>query len=149
MKPSELYKREPESVGVDVSVLFGCYFNHMPEIEGSEVWRLSAEGIKSERVEIRYYKNHNYDGRRIWRLASVWLDGQPFMIIQNAGREGDDHSARFITDVERYKQAVDYVKTLLPPYFGDIPDVVDADTDIPDLLSFYSGDLETVGLTYW
>lgn len=145
MRPSELYQRTPERVDSDLSVLFGCYFNHMPETGINDGWRLAGNNVSSERVQIRYYKDHNYDGRRIWRLASIWFDDEPFMIIQNAGREGDDHSARFITDLPRYMQAVAYVKSILPPRFGDISDVVDEDADIPSLTSFYSSSLEMVG----
>lgn len=148
MTPNELYQRIPERVNNDLSVLFGCYFNHMPEISDVDYWRITATEIKNKRLEIRYYKDHNYDGRRIWRLASVWLDGKPFMIIQNAGREGDDHFARFVTDTERYMEAVVYIKSILPPRFGEIPDVVKIDAEIPNLTSFYSSDLETVG-TRW
>lgn len=144
MKPSDLYQRQPEKVNNDLSVLFGCYYNHMPEA-GENYWQIRSPAVESKRLEIRYYKDHSYDGRRIWRLASVWFDGNPFMIIQNAGREGDDHSARFITDAGRYEEAVVYVKSLLPPDFGTIPDVVEAEVDIPSLTSFYSSDLETVG----
>lgn len=148
MTPNELYQRTPERVDNDLSVLFGFYFNHMPEVGGDEGWRLIEGQIESKRIEVRYYKDHNYDGRRIWRLASVWLDSKPFMIIQNAGREGDDHSARFITDTERYVEAVVYIKSILPPRFGEISDVVKIDAEIPNLTSFYSSDLETIG-TRW
>lgn len=147
MKPSELYKTEPIRVDADISPLFGCYFNHMPEI-ADDYWRIAAAKIKNHRLEIRYYKDHSYDGRRIWRLASVWLDGEPFMIIQNAGREGDDHHARFITDTERYKEAVAYVKSIVPPDFAELPDVVRADEDIPTLTEFYSDSLQAISAHY-
>ena len=143
MKPAELYQREPIRSDSDLTVLFGCHFDHMPEA-GAEYWRIEGVEMKSERLEIRYYKDHHYDGRRIWRLASVWFDGEPFMVIQNAGREGDDHAARFITNVEQYKQAVIYVKSLLPPAFGKVSDIVSADDDIPDLTEFYSDSLDRV-----
>lgn len=147
MKPSDLYQQEPEKTDGDLSVLFGCYYNHMPEV--ADWWPLFASEIYvNTRIQVRYYKDHNYDTRRIWRLASVWLDNEPFMVIQNAGREGDDHSARFITNVERYKEAVTYVRSILPPRFESIPDVVAEDEDIPNLTAFYSATLETVG-GYW
>lgn len=101
MTPNELYNLKPIRSDFDVAILFGCYYNHMPEIE--HLYTLPVPD--NTRVEIRYYKDHSYDGRRIWRLASVWLDGYPFMIIRNAGREGDDFADRFITNEAKYQAA--------------------------------------------
>lgn len=140
MKPIELYAREPARRDYDISVFFGCYFNHMPEIRET-LWPQMLGPGENARVEIRYYKDHSYDGRRIWRLCAAFLDGQPFMIMQNAGREGDDHYARFVTDIETYRDAVRYVKSLAPVRFEEISDVVDENADIPTLTSFYSDSL--------
>lgn len=147
MTPNELYKMESLRTETDIAPLFGCYFNHMPEIV-DDYWRIAATEVKNERLEIRYYKDHSYDGRRIWRLASVWFDNKPFMVIQNAGREGDDHAARFITDVGLYKQAATYVKSIVPPDFKELPDVVSADEDVPTLTEFYGDSLQAMSLHY-
>ena len=57
MKPAELYKTEPIRTETDIVPLFGCYFNHMPEVGIDDYWRLGATEIHNERLEIRYYKN--------------------------------------------------------------------------------------------
>jgi len=143
MKPSELYQRKPEKIDNNINVLHGCYFNHVPEIElFSEPCYM--EPIKNSRITIHYYKDWCYDGRRTWMLAAIKFDDKFVMIIQNAGREGDDHEARFITDKPLYDEMVSYIRTLVRPLIEDrsLGEVVDVDTDIKNLTKFYNGDLD-------
>lgn len=107
MKPCELYAREPESTSNDLYILDGFYYTHIPEVEWDNI-----DKSNNPRIAIKYYKNHCFDGRRVWILASVWFDVQPVMIIQNAVREGDDHAKRFITNEKLYDEMVTYIKTL-------------------------------------
>jgi hypothetical protein len=139
MKPQELYDREPEKIETDINYLFGCYYNFLPEIENSYVW-IKPEEIKD--IEVKIYKDFDFDGRRFWKLASVWYRGKPVMITRNAGREGDDHSSRFVTDESLYKKMVKYIKTLLPVEFTEVEDVVDPNEDIKDLETFYGNTLD-------
>jgi hypothetical protein len=131
MKPIELYNMEPVKIEKEIGCLKGFHYNHLPEID-EELW-----GLKNDKIEIKYYKNHCFDGRRVWILASVWYEGKPVMIIQNAGREGDDHSKRFITDKETYIEMVNYIKTLILPVFSEKEDVYDKEEEIEGLDSFY------------
>ncbi len=112
----KLYAGTPERVitGNDaIRELSGCYYNHLPEIPG---WGTGGD-YDQDRVEVRVLAYVNFDGRRYWQLATVWYrdeleDGPlwvPFMVIQNAGREGDDHSDRFVTDSALYAKAVRYI----------------------------------------
>jgi hypothetical protein len=118
--PAELYARKPERVDHIVGVLGGFYYNHMPEIDDGYM----PYEDPNKRIAIRYYKDFDFDGRRFWRLAAVCFDGLPFMIIQNAGREGDDHHRRFITDLHQYKDAVKYVLSI-----AKIPDRHETEKD--------------------
>lgn len=141
MKPKELYARAPESVDHGLGILHGFYYNHVPELEHDI---LPAED-PHQRVAVRYYKNFNFDHRRFWALAAVCFDGLPFMIIQNAGREGDDHAERFVTDEGTYWAAMRYLKTiaLVPEHHVDrAKDVVDPDVDIKGLTDFYGNSLD-------
>ena len=141
MKPKELYAREPESCSHELGILHGFYYNHVPELEHDV---LPAED-PNKRVVLRYYKNFNFDHRRFWALAAVCFDGMPFMIIQNAGREGDDWAKRFITDEGTYGDAVRYLKTiaLVPEHHMDqAKDVVDPDIDNGALTAFYGNSLD-------
>lgn len=136
MKPSDLYEREPESVNGNLYALR----DHVPEL--SYIYNLPDDD--SGVAQIKYYKDFCFDGRRIWRLASVWYLDRPFMIIQNAGREGDDHRARFVTDLHVYMQFVNYVKDISErPVDESTSDaVIDPNAEIPNLDSFYGSTLD-------
>lgn len=139
MKPSELYAREPQDVTKDIFVLDGYHYHHVPELQ--EVWgQLDLE--KNTRVDLHRYKYVNYDGRRFWLLAGVYLDGKPVMIVRNAGREGDDHHSRFVTDPEAYGELVKYLATLfIGPPGQRVTEVVSPDQDIKGLEEFYGNSL--------
>jgi hypothetical protein len=141
--PAALYERIPERIDTAVEILKGCYYNHVPELE----FDILPHEVANSRVQIRYYKEFDFDGRRYWRLASVWYETndchwKPFMIIQNAGREGDDHHKRFVTDVGLYAEAVRFLKSIcLTPDKGD-PEVVSPFDDIEGLTEFYGNRLD-------
>lgn len=150
MKPSELFNREPvkieypfeEEIIYSLEPLVGCYYNHIPEFP------LSTHDIKgfkkSDRIRIDYYKDHNYDVRRIWRLCSVLFDNEYVMIIQNAGREGDDYSERFIVDKTAYDNMIEHLCCISVLNTEDESSkcCVDIDKDIPSLDNFYGDSLD-------
>lgn len=144
MTPNDLYKMESQSVDIGIGLLFGHYFNHIVELDdqlGSDYsYKYNTDHSIFTQIEVRVIKNFNFDGRRFWRLATVWFEGSPVMVIQNAGREGDDHRARFITDPEAYKRMLSYIKSLVP---CEVPKIesVGADEEINSLVSFYDHSL--------
>lgn len=149
MKPNELYQKTPETISKCLGHLKGFYYDHIHELSDSRnvdsYWGLEN---KNEKVEIKYYVDHCFDGRRTWTLASVWFEEKPIMVIQNAGREGDDHRVRFITDAENYKRMLHYISTLLEE--DDVTlESVDPDEDIPTLDTFYGYSMNTVGKSFW
>ena len=141
MKPSELYAREPEKIinliepDCDYSYISGCYYNHIPEIADDRF-------RPSTRIKVRIYKDFNFDGRRFWRIASIWIDDIAVMIVRNAGREGDDFYDRFITNQEAYGEMVSHLSELRIPDEHDLKELVDKDADIPNLTDFYGNDLD-------
>lgn len=139
MKPAELYARKPSHITHDLDALF-CG-NLLPELDQEVRWYLDGVNDANKRVAIHVYKEHWFDHRRFWRLAAVYFDDRPVMIIRNAGREGDDHVSRFVTDVEAYRDLVPYVNSLLPIQATQVENVVDPESDIPGLTSFYDYDL--------
>jgi hypothetical protein len=143
MTPREIYDRKPESVTNDINILRGCYYNHIPEIDDFITTYFDEETIaKNELVEIRVHKDFDFDGRRFWRVVSVWFKGYPVMIAQNAGREGDDSFARFITDPVGYKSMVDYIFSILSLPEKEVEDIVDIDQNITHLGDFYGNSLD-------
>lgn len=144
MTPRDLYAMTPIRSVKDPSYLQGCYYNHLEE--AGDVNNLPGPP-DDYLVEVQYIKNHCFDGRRTWTLATVWFKDKPVMVIQNAGREGDDHYERFITDAVLFKEMVDHIKSLKEqdePLMG----VVDLDQDNPALTSFYGYDLASVSEVY-
>ena len=133
--PRDLYALEPERRDRDLSILKGCYYDHLPELtDGFYLFEYTAE-----RVEIRYYKDFDIDGNRLWRLASVFFDGKPVMILQNAGRAGDDHARRLITDLDQYYRLVFHLRTYFNTEGESAGDVVALDEPVEGLVEFYGG----------
>ena len=127
----------PKETSMDLELLLGSFSStHLPEIE--EHFRYSPRS-ENTRIEIRTLHWHTFDGRRTWELKTVWFDNRPVMIIQNAGREGDDHCHRFVTDKALLTELVLYVTSLLPqPESDNDTTFVDIDEAREDLAYFYS-----------
>jgi hypothetical protein len=134
---NELYAMTPEEVSFDLSMLTGCYYNHLQEFNEYDTYLGNEE---QTRVQIKTLKYFNFDGRRFWNLATVWFDEKPVMIIQNAGREGDDHAKRFITNVETFMDMGAFIKSMVLIEIG-LPEKIDADADIEELTRFYGNSL--------
>lgn len=146
MKISELLKIQPEATIVwdtaDMTYVAGYRYKFFPEVINEDN-QYGPPLKQNTRITISVYKDHNFDGRRIWRLCVLRFDGAPFMVTQNAGREGDDHKVRFIFNEDVYQEAVKYIHSLLPePICTQIPDVVDVELDIPTLTAFYDNRLD-------
>ena len=109
----------------DLGWLIGYYYNHVPELgplDGPQT-RWAAQDQILTRLHGRLIEDH----RRDWCLRSVWYQGSPIMVCVNAGREGDDHVERWVTDLGRYDQMVRFMRTLAPMVLTTVetaPDVV-------------------------
>ena len=138
MTPAELYVMTPESVDHDLFSLAGCYYNHLPEAgEDSSEWIC----CKSDRVEVRHIKYFSYDGRRFWRLSTVWFENEPVMVIQNAGREGDDFHRRIVTSQTGLLLMANYILSLIPPDNTESIEVFDPNQEVEGLTEFYNQSL--------
>lgn len=137
MNAKELYELPSESETQDLNYLKGCYYNHVPEL-GDGWWVESG----NDKVTIQTVKEFYFDYRRFWALRTVWFEGVPVMVIQNAGREGDDHDARYITNEGAYRNMVAYIKTLIPvEQEEDLEDLLDESVDLSSLTEFYGNEL--------
>lgn len=149
MTPSDVFALPSIRETHQVNCLCGFWYNHLPEID-EVVWQTihgnkgclgDFEGYEgaaqSERITIKEHGFYTYDHRRIWRVASVWLDDRPVMIIRNAGREGDDHKARWVVDEEAYAGLLKEVVSLANPHPQKNEDFVDRNKDIGDVFDFY------------
>jgi hypothetical protein len=140
---NELYARstsDKTTKYLPLHTLVGCYYNFIPEV-GLESYELNE--MASPLVEVRNIFDFDFDYRRIWRLSTVWFEGSPVMIVQNAGREGDDHSVRFITDEVQYRKMIEHIIALKPVVIEEVEDIISADEDMGDKLTrFYGNELD-------
>ncbi len=143
MTPTELYSRKPERIDSDIHILVGSCYNFIPEISEND-FQNRGDIKENTKIDILIYKDFDFDDRRFWRLASIKFNDEFVMIVQNAGREGDDYTGRFITNKTAYLGMIKYIQTLLPDLEkdDDEEDVVSVDDNIPSLVDFYGNQLD-------
>jgi len=130
MTPQDIYDSAQLSSSFDLYYIDFEYF--VPEAM-EVVYHLS--NVVNTRVMIVSHAKVHIDYRRYHEITSIWFDGVPVMVCTHAGREGDDHSERFITDEKTYKKLVEYLKSLI--HADDVTNLVPLDKDIPALTNFY------------
>lgn len=145
MTPNELYARA-HTHEAPLSVLAGFYYNFVKEANIEDAY-IDLENVSTNRVVIKVLKDFDFDHRRFWRLATVWFDEKPVMIIQNAGREGDDHARRFITNPVLFAEMCEHlyqvcVKAVSSDEQSIQNDLIEEDKDDGQLTSFYSNQLD-------
>lgn len=144
MKIQELYDMRNKSESTCLGLLKGIYYDHLKELsDRHEIHSYYGLEERNKKVDIRYYVDHCFKGSRVWVLASVWYDNQPVMVIQNAGRDGDDHSKRFITDKKRFEEMLRYVASIINIDTSSVEEVY-VDVDLPELTCFYGHDMSYV-----
>lgn len=137
MKAIDLYNMTPESETNELGYLKGFYYDHIPEIQES-LWGYETT---NEKIVIKTIKDFDFDGRRCWTLRTVWFEGNPVMILQNAGREGDDHRERYITNITLYEQMLSYMKSLIGTESLSDDCCIDEYKDYDFLDTFYGNSL--------
>lgn len=129
MTANELYNLKPKNVTKEIYNLY----KHIDILDSF------CNYEANERVEVKEIISYCFDGRRVWNLSTVWFDGNPVMVIQEAGREGDDHVADYVTDKERYREMIQYLRSLEEE--DDNYSFLEPDKDEPNLTSFYGHEL--------
>jgi hypothetical protein len=103
------------------------------------------------RVEVRSLISDYIDGNRICEMATVWFDGKPVFIAQDAGRGGRDHRRRWLTDVPLYWTLVAYLLSKVGLQEVDHTDVADPEALFyeEEIFDFYgTGKAERFGFKY-
>lgn len=134
----EIYQLPHQSETNELWSLKGCYYDFLPEIDDYDLYSIKPEDNK--RLKIKVLKDFDFDGRRFWRLQTLWIDDKPVMIMQNAGREGEDHRERFITNDGLYKEVVNYMRELVGDNSNMFDDFVD-ENEPRNYLEFYGNHL--------
>ncbi len=139
MKANDIYKLPVKRESRDLYPL--RYMEAFPNIKDDDLSSLTS-GINYH-VVIKTVEDCSSDGERSWFLFTVWLDKKPFMIGQRAGRGGCDYYEYFITDEATYREADDYLKSLIKRE-DTLYNVIDPDEDRDDLDTFYGYSLEEI-----
>lgn len=150
MTPNEVLSLPVLSSSSNPGDLVGCRYSHieeLPEDHQQELHRYWHEdefkALFSDRLRIDTLAYACPDGRRIWQLRTVYWASTPVMILQNAGREGDDHAERFILNLYEFNRMLQYMQDVTPLADGSPHDVVeDLNADMPELTEFYGATYE-------
>lgn len=139
----ELLKLPSLKETYDIGILKGFYYDHLKDLDDDLPLTDAYYDIsKNTKIKISYIDIKQYDIRRSWSLAVVYFNLIPVMVIQNAGREGDDYSRRFIIDEnkESYKNMLKYINSLKKvDNIETINDSYSIDEDLgTKLTSFYN-----------
>lgn len=124
MTPNDLYKlaltTEPMP---DPIFRLVPYTSHIPEVNVTNL------DEKYDRIKVYELVFVNIDGERYVTLRAVFFDDIPVMLIQG----GADYDQRFITNKDRFRDMIDYIRL----FNADDLIVHDPDEDNPDLTNFY------------
>lgn len=143
MNFKELLNYPVEKESSDVFVLMGFYYNHLYQDINRDNLDYD-ELLKQTRVKIKYYKDFCFDGRRVWKLYSVWLDDKLVMVCKNAGREGDDHTGNAVFDKELYKELNAFIKSFEINDEEDHLEQASLEDSADNFFEFYSNRLDGV-----
>jgi hypothetical protein len=124
MTPKELYDLPLDKVVVSKSIaellLSGHSHGHLDALDVSDDFDFSTFVYRDNEmvnlpddphVEVRIIEHCREDYKRYWRTATVWMNSSPVMVVQNAGRYGDDWKRKWVTDKELYFKLCLYLRS--------------------------------------
>lgn len=124
MRPSEIYQAPYLRTNRDLYPI--RYF-----LDGIDT---SNDGLeKQDQVELRTHYDPYIDGDRNATLYSVWFQDYPVMVCKTGGRPDYEHYERYITNKDRFRQMLGYLKSLEQAEEQEIEDVCALDQDIEGL----------------
>lgn len=129
--PAELYAMKPVSVHHFLYHLINVHLN-----DEVSPYDLDLDVVEAEkRIEVRELVNHDFDGRRVWMLRTIWFDGKPVMVVSASGRDADEYHDRWITDGNQYADMIRYLRSFTPQ--TQERGFVEASAKIPAMTEFY------------
>ncbi len=107
LKLKEIYALEGKTCALTDWVMRDEWF---PELSNGVSSGPLLDVLQSEgRIQVKELANPYIDGNRVAELHTVHFDGEPVLIVQQAGRSGCDHRKRWVTDAPRYFALLGYV----------------------------------------
>lgn len=86
-------------------------------------------------IETHEFHHHTIDYRRYHSIFGVKFDGEWVMLCQKAGREGEDHTQRYVLNSRKLGEMITYIRLNYFPIETTEETPLDYDGD--DLLTFY------------
>jgi hypothetical protein len=108
------YQLDVPSVPFAEVAVHAHWFPDISELEYSDSDVLFQRVDDEKKLVIREITNECSDGYRYAAMYSLWYQGKPFMLVQDAGRSGRDHKRRWLTDFDTYVEVCAYLLRLLP-----------------------------------
>ena len=154
----ELYDLTPEQTITGTDVLFYSELLDHIEQETDDILGLGkGEYIGNEYdianlpqdypIEVRYLKQHCFDGRRTWVMAIAYWKDIPFMIYKNYGRDNDEYMECYVTNRE---VMMDFINSLLNVKYTKEQPKPDVSEDDEISIDFYQCNLlNKDSFVYW
>jgi len=77
-------------------------------------WVSPEVNQKNDKIVIKIHNYRSYNHTLYWdRLATVWFEDKPVMVISNYGKDGGYHDQQ-ITNADRFKEMCVYIKSIIP-----------------------------------
>lgn len=99
--------------GTPIDLTWGIRSAWIPEVEsyGETVDGEASKEIQSEgRLIIRCIIERDFDGDRFADMHTIFFDGEPIMIVRDAGRGGRDFRDRTITNADGFALMCHYIR---------------------------------------
>lgn len=142
IKYKDIYAIEGVTLALTDWVIDDAWF---PEIDATSRFSEVLEQLQQDnRLVVKQVVYKNFDGERYAAMHTLWFDGKPMAIVQDAGRGGRDYKQRWVTDVKTYGEALAYLLLLSL----ELNDVIDPEELVYEehVCSFYGSDFsKTLG----
>lgn len=112
-----------------VTDLRADWFPEVPQLEDGLTAAMRKELENDGRLVLKRLLYEELDWHRFTSMHTLWWDGRPVMLVQNAGRAGSDVRRRRITDAAAYRDMCCYLLSKVPLEQSD-EEVVDADAEL-------------------
>lgn len=137
MKLKTVYTLPATHVALTDWVLRDDWFLEIPDVN-NRISDVLEELEKEGRLKVKCLVDVYIDYRRYAAMHTVWFDELPVFVVQNAGREGNDHFNRWVTDLPRYVQLLNYLQSKIP--LEGYSEAVDPEKEVfPEEIFYFYG----------
>ena len=113
MRLSAVYQMAQDD-GFDYTRVSEAWFPEIGPLLECCAWSDFEDIVEARRLAVRTVVHVDHDDRRYTSVLTLWFDGKPFAIVQDAGREGNDARRRIVTDEAVLHIALAHVLEHLP-----------------------------------